>query len=244
MDNLLAEAGRFSLPSTYFMLAGTRRMVRERGRRVMRYDIQRPALRDLMERVHSAGSELGLHISYEGYAEARRMSSELSILRRNAPPAATIAGARSHYLRFTIEKTWSQEAAAGLYYDSSLGWSEGWGFRSGSAVPFEPFDVANGQPLGLWELELHLMDVAVSASEFTSCARRLVQEVRQTGGCCGILLHPTPWDNRSVGEHLTIHRETLEFLSRQPDVWVSTPSEIVAAMDKYKCDVTNESLSE
>lgn len=225
-------------PSTYFVLPHTSRMVSEGGRRVRRYDVRQHSVVQLMHRLSDAGFELGLHVTYDAHDYSQGLKSDLETFEACAPPNYGSRGARCHYLRFTVPDTWRREEAAGLYYDSSLGWSSDWGFRSGSSLPYHPFDRELSRQFNLWELEVNLMDVAVGASEFLTAAQRLVSAARMFGGCAGILLHPTPWDGRTGAEHLDIHRALLADLAAE-DVWLAAPSTIIEAMEHYEEAVTS-----
>lgn len=239
MDQLLEISGEFSYSTTYFILPHTDPKVMEGGHSVRRYDIRHAEVKNLMGRLASAGAELGVHITYSAHDRSDGIEQDLRIFEENSPSPPWPPGARSHYLRFFAPQTWRREQEAGLAYDASLGWSSGWGFRSGSTTPFQPFDLECDRPFLLWELELQLMDVAVPVADFLAAASTLVDLVAQTGGCAGILLHPTPWDDQTVSQHRELYRSLLRLLSGRDDIWVSTPSAIVAALTHYATVVTS-----
>lgn len=227
------EAGS---PSTFFMLPHTRKIVLEGSRPVRRYNIRRRHIRELVHRLDATGSELGLHVTYNAHEEHNGIHNELRIL-NEVTSSLEPRGARCHYLRFTVPDTWRHEEAAGLYYDSSLGWNTDWGFRSGSSMPFRPFDRQMERHFDLWELEVNLMDVAVRASDFPAATQSLLASIRSTGGCAGILIHPTPWDGRTTSEHLEIYRRLLAELTAN-DIWLASPKKIISAMEQYESAVT------
>ena len=238
IDNLRRISEEVGSPGTYFMLPHTSRIVFEGRRRVRRYDIRRPEVVLLMDRLQAAGAEVGLHLTYDSHDQPHGIDDDLEVFVRTGTAAANPPGARAHYLRFTVPETWRREEEAGLLYDSTLGWTSGWGYRSGSSVPFRPYDRDAHRPLGLWELEVNLMDVAVTPGEFLPAVHELLARGSEARGCVGVLLHPTPWGGRSVAEHLELYRSVLESLS-SPDIWLTTASAIVAAMEHYERAVTS-----
>src|SRR5262249_36524368 len=111
-------------------------------------------------------------------------------------------GGRQHYLRFAVPDTWRSWAAAGLAYDSTLGFSEAPGFRAGTCYAYPVFDLVERRPLGLVERPL----IAMEASLLDHCGlepeaaademRRLREVCRRFDGDFVFLWH----NNRLSGE--------------------------------------------
>ena len=72
-------------------------------------------------------------------------------------------GGRHHYLRWQADGSWDAWEAAGLAYDSSLGFEGTPGFRAGICVEYPTFDLRHGRPLALRERPLMVMDTTLLA---------------------------------------------------------------------------------
>ena len=118
------------------------------------YDIEDPAIISLLGEVHRRGHLVGLHASYDTFRSADRLRSEFDRLRSACALAGftqDVWGVRQHYLRFDAAVTWRNQAAAGLDYDSTLGFAEANGFRAGTTREFPVFDLRGHKPLKLRE---------------------------------------------------------------------------------------------
>lgn len=233
MDPMAAREAARGYRSTFFVLPHTRRTVSEGSHRARRYDVRHRDVQQLLRRLSVGGWELGLHTSYDAHEDSGGVAREWKYLRATVPAGVEIAGARSHYLRLWMPYTLRQEEEAGIPYDASMGWSTGWGFRSGSAMPYRPFDLTNGRELTLWELELHLMDVSVPSDDYLLFLNILLDRVRDVGGCASVLLHPSPYSDLTTKQYLTLYDRVLDQIARYEDAWVSTPSTVVRHMTDY-----------
>lgn len=141
-----------------------------------------------------AGCEVGLHGGHKAYASAAVLSEELRRL-KTALGGKTVAGYRGHYLRFRVPDTWHLLEQAGFAYDTTLGWSESIGFRSGLCYPYRPFDPANGKRIAIAELPLAVMErslfeyMRLSHEQALSTFWRLVDEVENCQGVLTLLWH-------------------------------------------------------
>jgi hypothetical protein len=116
---------RMGPPSTCFFLA---RQDDPRDGYPERY---RPALRNALERSGADGCELGLHASYRARDEAGAIAVQASELRAELPSnTVLLSGLRHHYLRSAPERLARELRAAGLRYDSSIGWPSRPGLRA------------------------------------------------------------------------------------------------------------------
>lgn len=107
----------------------------------------------------------------------------------------SLYGGRQHFLRFEIPTTWQLHQQAGLWYDSTLGFAEQPGFRSGFCFPCHPYDTARDQPLDIWELPLTVMDSTLEAYQHLSpeaglrCIEELMAVVKRYRGLFVVLWH-------------------------------------------------------
>ncbi len=186
----------------------------------------------VFQSMHKEGWEFGLHPSLDA-----QMDLEEIILQKKAIEErleAPIMGLRHHYLaidNFNPHLTFQKHVEAGFVYDSSLGWEEKAGFRSGTSLPFYPYDPLNKAPFTLTELPLSLMDTYVMHDGDTDSAikegRRISSLVRDIGGMIMLNWHTESYcSNYIFSNYLLVLRNILEPLLEHNDIWVATPVEI------------------
>lgn len=226
-DTLLAWQRQFSIPATYFFLAGgTTRFDRVHG-----YELTDPRLVSLFQQLHGAGQEIALHGSFNTMTDGALLKSEKDTLARAS--GYHPHGGRQHWLRWQADQTPALYAQLGLQYDASVGFSHAVGFRSGTCYPYLLYDCAQDAPTSVLELPLLVMDRALidylrwTPDEALNRIQALVSHVRQVGGVFSLL-----WHNMCLGEHefpgwSDVLGRLLQFLDRQP-VWVA-PGQRLAA---------------
>jgi peptidoglycan/xylan/chitin deacetylase (PgdA/CDA1 family) len=155
-------------------------------------------VRSLIGRMAARGHEVGLHPSFCTYRDAARTSEELGRLMRVAQAEGVDQeewGGRQHYLRWTNPETWRNWEAAGLSYDSTLGYAEMVGFRTGTCHPYRAFDLQDRRPLRLRERPFQVMDVtlmstmALTPDAALEAVSAIAAECRRYRGCLGVLWH-------------------------------------------------------
>jgi hypothetical protein len=108
------------------------------------------------------GFSVGLHGSYCSVVEGATLPAEAQAL-ANATGNHAFGG-RQHWLRFhSQEKLFREVERAGLIFDSSVGFAENVGFRSGASFAYPPYDFRNESPFNFLEFPLVLMDGGVEA---------------------------------------------------------------------------------
>jgi len=159
------------------------------------YPLRHPKVQRAVEALRDQGSELGVHPGYHTFRDRARLEEEVAELRRALGLAAP--GGRQHYLRWSPD-TWLDWEACGLGYDSSLGFAEALGFRSGTALPYRPWSLEENRELDLIELPLILMDCAavkymrLALAEGLARIRKVVERIARTGGVFTMLWHNAP----------------------------------------------------
>lgn len=174
------------------------------------YEPEHPAIRALMRRIHGRGHEIGLHASYGTYQAPALIRREADRLRRIAAEEGITQpewGGRMHYLRWEQPTTLRAWAAAGMDYDSTLGYADHAGFRCGTSFEYDAFDPVAGEQIHLRVRPLIVMEVTVMAPHYMglgvgdTALRKFVQlkdVCRATGGCFTLLWHNS--NLRSRGE--------------------------------------------
>jgi len=98
-DWLMDLSDRNGVQSTFNFICG-----RTHPRRDARYDIGDPAVDALMQHIHARGHAIGLHPSYNAYADPAVIAAELDTLRQACARLgidAPVRGGRMHYLRWS-----------------------------------------------------------------------------------------------------------------------------------------------
>jgi hypothetical protein len=192
-DFLMDVSDRHGLRSAFNFLAH-----RDDRPRDGTYLFEHPWVRSLIGHIGRRGHEVGFHPSFSTYRDAARTHEELTRLLRVAEGEGVRQdhwGGRQHFLRWVNPDTWRNWDAAGLTYDSTLGYSEVVGFRTGTCHPYRVFDLVQRRPLDLYERPFQVMDVALLSSMSLShdAAHGVVMDIASTcrryGGSLGILWH-------------------------------------------------------
>ncbi|HEY6836993.1 MAG TPA: hypothetical protein VI142_11175 [Gaiellaceae bacterium] len=153
----------------------------------------RPALERSILAAAKDGREIGLHASYRARETPGRISEEAAEL----PSNSLLQGLRHHYLRSAPERLAAEVRAAGLRYDSSIGWPSQPGLRAGTPYPYRLWDAERREP-GAWEVPLVLMDATLAEERYLGLdveaafelAVETLEPVAQHGGAVAILWHP------------------------------------------------------
>ena len=162
------------------------------------YRVGSPFMRRWMARMMARGFEVGFHPSYRTLDEPERMYAEKARLERvTGRPTRSI---RQHYLRFDPAATPRLHASLGMSIDSTLGFAEREGFRRGTCMPFQLYDLDRDCPLGVWEMPLAFMDSAFfyrrrfEWQEALDATSDMVRACRRYGGVLVGLWHTTLGD--------------------------------------------------
>lgn len=192
-DFLMEVSERHGLLSAFYFLAH-----RDLTPRPGPYLFEDPWVRELIVHIARRGHEIGYHPSYPTYRDPALTQEELGRLQRVAPEQERWGG-RQHFLRWVNPETWRNWEAAGLDYDSTMGFTESLGFRAGTCHPYRAFDLKARRPLHLVERPFQVMDVTLVNSlglapdAALQATLDVAAECRRYQGELGIL-----WHNNSV----------------------------------------------
>lgn len=176
------------------------------------YEPEHPAIRDLMQRIHARGHEIGLHSSFGSYKAPEIIMAEAERLRqacRSAGVTLTKFGGRMHYLRWEHPLTMRALASAGLAYDNTLTYAGHAGFRCGTCFEYPAFDPLEGRQLSLRIRPLVAMESSVLSSVHMGlgsggAAFAKFCELKRTcqllSGCFTLLWHNTQFDTKAKRE--------------------------------------------
>lgn len=182
------------------------------------YDItNHRQLQNTLKSLQDEGDEIAVHGSYESYASSKLLTGEIDTISKvfNSP----VRGGRQHFLQYDSTRTPKIHRAAGLEYDTSLGFRDTNGFRAGCCIPFFPYDHETGQTISVIQFPLVIMDgvlfdrEASSTEEAWSDVKGLLTHVKDTRGCCSILWHNHVFDETIFPGWKEVYSRTLEWIS-------------------------------
>jgi hypothetical protein len=184
----------------------------------------RPALREALERTREAGLEIGLHASYRAREREGAIAEE-------ARELGDPQGLRHHYLRSDATRLAAECRAAGLRYDSSIGWPSRPGLRAGTPYPYRLWDAERREP-GAWELPLAVMDATLSEERYLSLgpdaayevAVAALEPVAEHGGAVAILWHPPSHHPHLSRGYDRLYRRLLAWIDAQGG-WAGSAAE-------------------
>ena len=165
------------------------------------YKIDEPRIRQLMRRIYDRGHEIGLHASYSTYKDPAQMKSEADKLRQVMEEEyikQDEIGSRQHYLRWSTPETARNIEAAGIVYDTSLGYADHIGFRCGTSHEYPMFDIENQRVLKLRQKPLILMEASVFSvkymnMDYTDSTLEYMKKIKERcisfGGVFNLLWH-------------------------------------------------------
>ncbi len=121
------------------------------------YDLSHPRITQLLRHLEEQGQTIGFHPSREAALDRAQFDAELEGLRRVTN--AEVTTGRHHYLCFSAPDTWQMWEDAGMTTDSTVGYPELPGFRTGMCMAYPVFNFRTRRPLQLREQPLIAMDV-------------------------------------------------------------------------------------
>lgn len=208
--DLCSFAG-FGLPAYAQAILQTAQISRERGlhsafywqasRRTAwdsGYDVRERALRGIIMQLHELGCEQGAHPGYDTFDSPVKLAHEVSLL-RSVLRAGPIGG-RQHFLRWS-PASWRAWEMAGMAYDSTVGYADAIGFRSGTCVPYRPWLLVEDRESTLLEIPLVVMDctpvryMGLTPDSTLARVTALIERCAIAGGVFTLL-----WHNASVIE--------------------------------------------
>jgi hypothetical protein len=197
-------------------------------RRGSRYEAQDIAV--TIRKLMTAGCEVGLH-GIDAWLDCSKGREELEEIRRLT--GVSEIGVRMHWLYYDQQSPLALETA-GAAYDSTMGYNETVGYRTGTTQVYRPLDASQ-----LLELPLHVMDTALFYPSYLDLSPRqarillgqMVDNAVRFGGTLTI-----NWHDRSIApERLweVCYRDMVQDLKSR-GAWFSTAGQAISWFRKRR----------
>lgn len=161
---LMSLSEKKSLKSTFYF------MVKQSFRKYdADYDIESPVVKQILKNIDRRGHFIGLHSSYLTVAESGLLQKELQKLQSvcsNIGVKKNICRVRAHYLRWKTPDSFIMLDNAGIKFDSTLGYADKPGFRSGTAFEYYPFDLKQNKIIQTKITPLIVMEGSVIGNNY------------------------------------------------------------------------------
>jgi len=147
----------------------------------------------LLDTLLRSGSEIGLHPSFDSWRNADLLAEQRGHLEQHI--GRPVGRVRQHWLRFSWERTWAAQTAAGLTCDTTLMFNDRSGFRNSAAIEWRPWNTLTGSAHEIRAttscfMDSHQYDYSDLSGTSPVAARELVDECRVVGGTAEFLWHP------------------------------------------------------
>lgn len=194
----------------------------------VQYDLTARRYRTLLSRINEQDWEVGLHAAYDTYRRQPPLDEQLAKMTRLT--TARTSGARHHYLMADPHdpiRSLTEHAAAGLLYDTSLGFNGVAGFRCGTALPFQPYHPSTGPIRDFVELPMTIADMHLPTHDTAaaiSMVRTHLETVRSLGGLAVLNWHVGHWHSTPAWRDSYV--AACRMLAEDSEAWVATPRDI------------------
>ncbi|WP_084630803.1 polysaccharide deacetylase family protein [Methanosarcina lacustris] len=210
----------FGAKSSFYFLASRKDPKR------FRYDIE--DVEGSLGEISDRGWEAGLHGGYYSYNNLKALKSEKK--RLEDVLGKKVIGFRNHYLRFKTPETWELLVDAGFSYDSTFGYSDSVGFRNGMCHPFRPYNLKADREIGILEIPLTVMDVALfkvsgSFEEAWRCTKDLIDTTARFNGVITLLWHNFVFGCSFRKDWIKLYEKALQYCSEK-GAWMTSGEEI------------------
>lgn len=201
-DWLMDVSEKNGLTSAFYFICGTT------SNMDADYQPEDPAIRELIQRIHQRGHEIGLHPSYGTYQTPQLIKQEANRLRavmQKEGIKQNEFGGRMHYLRWQHPTTLQAWNDAGLTYDTTLSYADRPGFRCGTCFEYPAFNTITQQPLQIRIRPLIAMECTIIADRYMNLGYgkeaenkflELKDTCRKVKGCFTLLWHNSHFNSQ------------------------------------------------
>ena len=205
-----------------------------------RYVVGKKAKWGILRELADCGWEIGLHASMHALEMDRYIQTEKIDLEDFL--GQSIVGNRCHY--WCLDwldpiASFRRLEATGFIYDCSVAWKDAPGFRSGTALPYHPYDRERNGSLKLSEIPTNLMDGHLFEYQAGSNPHAwfvsVVQQVRAYGGVLNLDWHTRTWvDRYSYSGWRSFLVKELSQIAETGEAWFATPKRLCEHWLQYE----------
>ncbi len=134
----------------------------------------------------SAFSEIGIHPSYRSNGRSSGIISEKEHLEKITKKK--VLQSRQHFLKMKLPDTYRNLIESGITEDYSMGYASSPGFRAGTCIPFNFFDLEQNEETNLRIFPFAVMDITfrdylkIGPKEALAHIEKLITEVKKMNG--------------------------------------------------------------
>ena len=138
-----------------------------------------------------------------------------------------VIGFRSHYLKLELPKSWINLAKVGIKYDTTLGYHDACGFRSGICHPYKPINPLTNKYIDILVFPLSVMDctldnyLGLNLNESFKLVKKVIDAVKSNKGVFNIVWH----NSYFIDEQLELYEKILNYLSEN-NAWMTSGKNI------------------
>src|SRR5690554_2571502 len=202
-DWLMDVSEKNGLTSAFYFICGTT------SNMDADYQPEDQVIRELMQRLHQRGHEIGLHPSYGTYQTPQLIKQEADRLRQvmqQEDIQQNEFGGRMHYLRWEHPTTLQAWNDAGMTYDTTLSYADLPGFRCGTCFEYPAFNTVTQQVFNIRIRPLIAMECTIIAERYMGLGygaeaekkfAQLKDTCRRVSGCFTLLWHNSHFGSQS-----------------------------------------------
>lgn len=181
-----------------------------------------PFLEEILSLTEKAGGEIGFHSSYMAGFDQQLFEMEYEQIKKRI--GVTPKSHRFHYVRFNLDYGLGIPEKVGFKTDSSLGWAEQSGYRTGFTHPHKIYDIRNNRVRSIVQLPMMLMDMQVfqymhlDLEAGIQIAKKQVDTALRYGGIVVWNFHHHTYDIAETGDcHLLFEKSLNYLVSKEPE---------------------------
>jgi peptidoglycan/xylan/chitin deacetylase (PgdA/CDA1 family) len=215
----LKERKKFNIfhPSSYFVSLG-------------HYDFNEPSVRQMIQKLHTGGWEIGLHGSYDSFHNKDLLLREKQELENII--GKPVLGIRQHFLNLDIPKTWEFQKANGFLYDATFGFKDDIGFRDRRFTPFRPFN-DDFLIIPLVVMDGTLFTKYKDENERWEKIKELIQRAEEKNGLISFLWHQRVFNENEFPGWSRLYERILQEC-KEKNAWFATGKEIYEKLSTYR----------
>lgn len=198
-DELLSLEEQYSVKSIFHFHGDKRSMSLKRWIFDPSYNPSDQSILDLLEDIKLAGHEIGVHPSYDNWANTELLKQQKEYI--SVLAGCQVLSCRQHWLRFSWSDTWAAQESAGIGIDRTMMFNDRPGFRNASALRWKPWDFTTSQSHRIEAQPTVIMDSHLFDYQQLTDDERIVEidswldECAEVGGEIAVLWHPHTLSN-------------------------------------------------